>query len=332
MEQENDNGLNTETLIRKYIENTITETEMDILYRMFNDPAREAHVKSILEKVWDEMPHAQLRAEHKNLLYTRITNSLTDAEKPVRNIAYIYWRIAAAILVLVVASFTLFQSPIRELIFKAPITEIYNPAGKRSKIQLPDGTTVWLNAESRISFPEKFSSHSRNVTLSGEAFFDVVRNESVPFIVTTGNLQTTVLGTSFNLQSYPGETFRMTVASGKVQVKSKTETIQLQANQQATHQSLTGFSAPVTVESADAIAWTRGTLSFNHKTFEEVAHMLERWYNVKITFTNHELKKCILVGEHTNQSLPAVLNTLQFILGFQYEDHNGNITIRGDGC
>lgn len=333
MPQKNKNSSNTETLVRKYIENTITDTEMDILYGIFNDPAEEPRLQSILRKVWDDIPaDVQLRMEHKKLLYTGITASLVQSEKPAHSPAFIYWRIAAVILLLIVTSFLLYPNYLQELIFKTPITEIYNPAGKRSKIKLPDGTTVWLNAESKITYPEEFKNNSRNITLSGEAFFDVVRNENAPFIVTTGELQTTVLGTSFNVQNYPGETFRMTVASGKVEVKSKTETIQVNAHQQTTYQHHAGFSAPVTVEPADVMAWTQGTLSFNNKTFEEVAHMLERWYNVKITFTNNDLKRCMLVGEHTNQSLPAVLNTLQFMLGFQYEDHNGNIIIRGDGC
>jgi ferric-dicitrate binding protein FerR (iron transport regulator) len=333
MASQNNNGLNTETLIRKYVENTITLSEMDILYGIFNDPAEEENLQSILRKVWDDIPaDVQLRVDHKSLLYTGIITSLAQHEKPAPKTTFIYWRMAAVILVLIVASFLLYQNYFQQLLFKTPVTEIYNPAGKRSKIKLPDGTTVWLNAESKITYPEKFNTSSRNVTLTGEAFFNVVRNENAPFIITTGELQTTVLGTSFNVQSYSGETFRMTVASGKVQVRSKAETIQVNANQQTTYQHHAGFSIPVTIEPADVMAWTHGTLSFNNKTFEEVARMLERWYNVKITFANNDLKKCILVGEHTNQSLDAVLNTLQFMLGFQYENHHGNIIIRGEGC
>ncbi len=332
MPQKNKNGLNTEALVRKYIANTITEPEMNILYGIFNNPAEEEHLKSILEKVWTDMPDTQLRIEHKNLLYSGITTSLAQHEKSEQRYAFIYWRIAAVILMLIVTSVLLFRNSIQELIFQTPVTEIYNPPGKRSKIKLPDGTTVWLNADSKISYPEKFNSNSRQVSLSGEAFFDVVRDEHVPFIVTTGELQTTVLGTSFNVQNYHGESFSMTVASGNVQVKSNAATVLVHANQQTTYQHSIGFSAPIAVNAANVTAWTHGTLSFDNKTFEEVAHMLERWYNVKITFTNNDLKKCILVGEHTNQSLHAVLNTLQFMLGFQYEDHNGNIIIRGAGC
>lgn len=332
MPQKNKNGLNTEALIRKYIGNTITETEMDILYGIFNNPEEEENLKSILEKVWNDIPHSQLRIEHKDLLYSGITASLAHHDKPTQNSAFIYWRVAAVILVLIVTSVLLFRNSIQELIFQVPVTEIYNPPGKRSKLKLPDGTTVWLNADSKISYPEKFNSNSRNVSLSGEAFFDVVSNEHVPFIVTTGELQTTVLGTSFNVQHYPGESFSMTVASGNVQVKSKADIVQVHANQQTTYRHLTGFSAPIGIDPASVTAWTHGTLSFDNKTFEEVARMLERWYNVKITFTNNDLKKCILVGEHTNQSLHAVLNTLQFMLDFQYEDQHGNIIIRGAGC
>lgn len=333
MEHNSEGYIAIEALIKKYIDNTITAAELGILHGIFSNPAYEVHLKAVLENVWNTIPEdAQLRAGHRKLLAENIKAAIADQERPVRSQANLYWRMAAVILLLIISSFLLFQNTIRDLVYPPQLTEIYTKAGERTKVILPDGTTVWLNAQSHLTYPDRFKYNSRNIALTGEAFFNVTPNTDAPFTITTGDLQTTVLGTSFNIRSYSDEPFRMTVATGKVQVKSATQTIRVNALQQTTYIPGRGFSAVETVAPDEAMAWTEGTLVLNNKTFEEVAHILERWYNVKITFTNDTLRNCKLMGEYTHQSLPAVLHALQFILGFEYEEHNGTIVIRGDGC
>ncbi|SEJ48856.1 FecR family protein [Dyadobacter sp. SG02] len=160
--------------------------------------------------------------------------------------------------------------------------------GQQRKLVLPDGTRVTLNAGSAISYPEAFEGNIRKVTLTGEAFFDVVRNEKAAFVITTGDVVTKVLGTSFNIRAYPeNKAVQVAVVSGKVKVNARIGSedqnacVFLSKSEMATFQQEAGELIVSTYDEKEQIGWKDGMLYFQKSDFKSTILKLERWYGVK---------------------------------------------------
>lgn len=207
--------------------------------------------------------------------------------------------------------------------------------GEKSTIMLSDGTKVRLNSESSLVYPENFTENQREVTLYGEGFFQVTKNPEQPFIVHTTGLSTKVLGTSFNISTYPEEQPKITVQEGKVEVsvtEDSTTNVRLLANQQAL---FTGKDL-LKEEVADVeqfVGWKDGIIKLNQTSLEEMAQILERWYNVDINFEDPKLKDCTFSGKFTNDQLLNILKSIQFIkkIDFTFQDDH-TIILNGNPC
>ena len=214
-----------------------------------------------------------------------------------------------------------------------------SPKGQKSIITLADGSSIYLNSASSISYPETFEADKREIWLSGEAFFEVTKDEKRPFIVRSGNLVTRVLGTSFNVQAFEGQDIHVTVATGKVQVETKKDPeskdvdyVILVSNQQAVYNPQTGLVTK-TVDINQFLAWKNHTLYFDNNTLEEVATRLERWYNVSIEFENEKIKYCRINGQYKDMNLNSVLKSIQYMYQIDYKFSNqNNIKLYGKGC
>jgi ferric-dicitrate binding protein FerR (iron transport regulator) len=206
-----------------------------------------------------------------------------------------------------------------------------NPSGQSSVITLTDGSTVWLSANSTLLYPEYFSEGRREVTLWGEAFFDVTGDPEKPFVVNSRGLQTTAIGTSFNIRAFDDEVeTSVTVTSGRVSVDqimaqaeagtavNKVITV-LEADEQYVYNSATGKVITQSVNSILYTSWVDGKLSFEDHSFEEITRRLERWYGVKIHFSDPDLKQSRLRITFENTSLRHALHMLQVIEDFEFE-------------
>lgn len=165
------------------------------------------------------------------------------------------------------------------------------PRGGTYQVILPDGSKVWLNAASRISFPAQFYGGIRKIILSGEAYFEVSKDKQHPFVVHAGQQSIEVLGTHFNIHSYGDEEMtRTTLVEGAVKVTndaSRFHTI-LKPGQQA---QLSGNTIKVQeVETSDAVAWKNGYFMFNNEELGTVMQTLARWYNTSIVYEDPTLK------------------------------------------
>lgn len=156
--------------------------------------------------------------------------------------------------------------------------------GEREQVVLPDGTTVWVNAGTTLQYPQSFAEDKRVVKLSGEAYFDVKRDEARPFIVETRKLSVRVLGTRFNVSAYPDDgQIVTTLNSGKVAVETESrKTILLNPDQQLSFDKKTHEVSLQQVESATYSAWKRGELIFDNLTLSEIVKTLERRYDIEI--------------------------------------------------
>ena len=174
--------------------------------------------------------------------------------------------------------------------------ELIVPRGGEYQIVLADGTQVWLNSATKLIFPQNFTGKERRVMLSGEAFFEVARDESKPFIVETSRMDVKVLGTRFNVNAYTdNEMVSTTLVDGSVEVASGTQKpITLVPGEQAYGEA--GELEKREVNIRLYTSWIDGRFMFNNVELEEIAKQISRWYDVEVFFTNENVKRTRFTG------------------------------------
>ena len=201
--------------------------------------------------------------------------------------------------------------------------------GEKKIIELPDGSKVHLNAATKIRYPAEFSATERNIALTGEAFFLVKEDAKRPFTVLSGDIATTVLGTSFNVSAFAENDARITVVSGKVRVASQSgnAAIILTKGEQAVYNKQAGNLGKKTVNVAPYTGWLSGTLHFEGITLGKAIARMERWYNVEIECSSSSLLERNIRGVYEKESLETVLEDLQFMLDLKYEFVNDSLVV-----
>jgi len=187
------------------------------------------------------------------------------------------------------------------------------PRKGQYRMTLPDGTKVWLNAESSLKFPTQFAGNSREVELRGEGYFEVSHNATKPFIVNTRGQKLKVLGTKFNINSYENETAILTtLVSGSVELtntQNKTQ-VKLKPGQQGILRSLSSNFSVDNVDTEVFTAWTSNDFHFDSTPLKEVFKQLERWYDIDVDY-----KKVPNVKVHGTISREKKLSTVLYTLG-----------------
>jgi ferric-dicitrate binding protein FerR (iron transport regulator) len=269
---------------------------------------------------------------------------------------------AAAILVLGVAGAVFYSGHKTTSAPSIPVVtkELVSKNGSRSFIELSDGSKLWLNAGSKVTYLTPFADGKRELTLSGEAYFDVKHDPAHPFVIHTGKLNVRVLGTTLNVKAYPGDSLtETTLIKGKVEVEFNNHThtsVVLQPSEKlivstGRNQSdlpdagRTGSSAtPVKEQAAPKIvttsvipdstdgtieetSWVENKLVFRKEPFAQLALKLERWYNVKIRFDNEKYKMDELTGAFKDQRIGEVMQALQLTSAFHYRISGDTIHI-----
>lgn len=212
---------------------------------------------------------------------------------------------------------------------------MFTPRGGQYQLTLPDGTRVWLNAASSITFPTVFTGKERKVAVTGEAYFEVTAKKRQPFIVdVAGSSQVEVLGTSFNVNSYDNEVrIKTTLIEGKIKFSADKRTVVLQAGQQAQVSSATGADRKLTVVNAvdidQVLAWKNGLFSFTNASFESVMRQFERWYDIKVQFMGKPPTLEFTGDIQRNLTLSQVIETLTEI-GVNFKVEGRTLLVSGD--
>lgn len=203
------------------------------------------------------------------------------------------------------------------------LTSMETLPGQSSKVNLPDGTVVWLNSESKLTYSTQFGTGTdRDVRLQGEAYFDVTRNEAQPFRVFTEEVVVKVLGTSFNVEAYEGEDVVTTLVEGKVELNNQAgvKLADLQASQQAIFSASNSKMKLQKVDTEFYASWKDGYITFNNIRLEEIAHKLERFYNVDIEFGSERSKDLRINGRALrNVPVDHLFRVFEVTFGLQYE-------------
>jgi len=234
----------------------------------------------LIEKYFDRQSHRGQAASmppanfNEAEVYDRILHSIKRKKTGQRN-RKVLLKIAASLALVLSIGFLFYASKndLSNSLSAANLQEKEVGKGQVSKVTLEDGTKVWLNAGTKLSYPKHFASDSRKVTLIGEAYFEVLHLAKKPFIIQSGAVKTVVLGTSFNISAYPDDQkVEVTVLTGKVAVitpeksTSKTNTVFLTPNQKITYKAAGLKTAPVKVLAKESIRWKQGKLVFKSAT------------------------------------------------------------------
>ncbi|MGX1928564.1 FecR family protein [Flagellimonas sp. 2504JD4-2] len=196
-----------------------------------------------------------------------------------------------------------------------------NFKGQKSRITLPDGSTVFLNNNSRVSYASQFNGE-REVFLDGEAFFEVKKDPAKPFLVNSNGLVTKALGTSFNIKAHKGKKVEVGLVTGKISVASVSEddNVEIINNRggKAVFDALDGKLDISAYDDMDFYKWTKRILVFKAAGFDEIVEALENWYDVDITVQNLN-RPITYTGEFPSESLESVLARIAFVEQFSFE-------------
>jgi len=212
--------------------------------------------------------------------------------------------------------------PTREISAAIAYNTMATPKGRQFQIALPDGTKVWLNAASSISYPTAFTGKERRVEITGEAFFEVTADAKHPFIVQVRDMEVKALGTQFNINGYEDETtMKTTLLEGKVQVSRKTRSVLLTPGDQAVLGAV-DLEVQKPVDPQQTVAWRQGYFQFYRDDLKTVLRQLVRWYDVNVEY----------IGEIPNRTfsgrIPRSLH-LKTVLAI-LEQNNVRFTVRGN--
>lgn len=243
------------------------------------------------------------------------------------------WRYAAVVAIIIaVGCISYWQGEVNVKDTFADIS-VEAPLGSKTKLYLPDGTLVWLNAGSRMTYSQGFGVDNRKVELEGEGYFEVKRNEKIPFFVKTKDLQLQVLGTKFNFRDYPEDhEVVVSLLEGKVGLnnllREEKEAV-LSPDERAVLNKANGLLTVESVTASNASQWTDGYLFFDEELLPDIAKELERSYNVKIHIANDSLKTFRFYGNFVRreQNIQEVLEALASTEKMQYKIEERNMTI-----
>ena len=307
-------------LIAKYAEQSASPEEVDTLmdwYRKESNKSATWFVESEQEK------------EHvyKRMLY-RLKADISRSEKN----TFSWLKVAAAILLLLSASVLTYYFASKSDSYVL----ITNSHGQIRQITLPDSSRVWLNSASTIEYDPAFMEN-RDIKLEGEAYFEVEPDKRHPFTVHTQKLNTTVLGTSFNIKSFSDDNFiDVSVAHGKVSVGESNRQLALLTHNKALrfdkqHNKAEEYSS----DSTEFSSWREGKLQFSGEAMIEITKTLERWYGYTFIFDNNNLKPCRYYMNFDNYlPLDTIIGLMQQITNLKFTINNTSksVIITGDAC
>jgi transmembrane sensor len=355
-------------LIAKKQAGEISPMELIELNKLINEDPSNSEWIGLLEKIWDtpldteqEITAAQVK-ERWNRSKERLSGVKNHAamqrSKPARIITLVKYAAVAACVVLAVSVTTWWL-----MNRSVPGTPAHNNVittrnGSHSRVTLPDGTAVWLNAGSDLTYNESFGKNTRDVQLTGEAFFEVTKDAARPFIIHTKTMNVKVLGTVFNVRAYPNEkTTEAALLKGSIEISlaarptdriilKPTEKIAVRnddpqlmkkagsANagdndEQAANPAIT--VSKISYDRVDSTvietSWVKNKLIFRNKPFEELTRDMERWYNVTITINDDDLAQKRFTGTFYNESVQEALDKLKVSYPFHYQYNKKNNTI-----
>lgn len=322
-------------LFEKYATNSISEQERSEFFQLVSDAKADDQLKEMLDDLWSSLPEEHVHVSLPNEIYPNILKFAKEGEG--RGSGKFLWlKVAAAFAVITLATAGLFLHRSLPSANLSLVSEKTTPERHESFVRLPDGSTVVLNAGSKLDYPGSFEGKkTREVYLEGEAFFDIRHDPEHPFIVHSGDVFTTVLGTSFNIRAFVNaEEVVVTVTRGKVQVSNHQKVLGVIAgDQQITIHKATTYSKIQAVNSGESLSWMERDIFFDDVTMEEAVAELENRFNVEIKLLNDDIRTCRFTATFVKgEDLEQILLVICEFNKVSFDQTQNAITIDGAGC
>lgn len=369
---------NLVTLIARKLSGEASIEELQNLNTYLQEHQEDQYFFELLQNFWNK-PIEKTSASEEDLLNAHFDYIIHQAEEDIEDeipeervitnnntsLKTVWIRrlsIAAAISALAIGLYWIHPFSVKTLSYnKSNKSEVSAKPGAKSKMVLPDGTTVWLNSGSKLTYSDNFRDSVRSVELDGEAFFDVVKDAKHPFIVHTSGIDIRVLGTAFNVKSYAAEsTIEATLIRGLIEVVKKDEPQSPKVilrpheklvfnKEEQTMEKSSGTAENIKIDkivitprgiiitplpknrsdtSLEETSWVYNKLIFEGDTFDELAKKMERWFNVQIVFKDQKVQEYRVAGVFENESIEQALQALQLIVPFNYKIKGSEIEIR----
>lgn len=283
-------------IILKYLQGNASEEEKRVLLDWLKASEANKRAYSEIRDQWLDLGSSPVAdPEYVKQAFARFTAEIDKHDRKQQQMRLSYFiKVAASVAILLVCSLGSYFAGQKQFSHSSSAEQlVINRVimGKESKgsVTLPDGTIAWLNANSKLVYPEHFQPGKRQVQLEGEGYFEVVRDEKAPFLVETDGMVVNVLGTHFNVKNYENkETVETTLLSGKVEVflPGLDKSIVLKPNQRISCDKQSGAYKLAEVDAADYIIWIGDKLVCTNEKLSVVLHKMKHWYNLDIECKN----------------------------------------------
>jgi len=320
------------SLLNRFIRRETTHEEELHLLEWFRKEGSREEIFAYYRKRWEEATHTSMPREQQQAIFYRLKARIRETQpiQKERTLLSQRWMQYAAIVLLCIGLGAGITFTLQKLIGEESIREFVVKAdkGQRASVILPDGTNVWLNSHTELTYTNQYGSKGRMVSLVGEAYFEVAPDPEKRFIVKADEMEIEALGTSFNVKAYmEDENITATLFTGKVRTASGKDEITLSPDQYA---SFNRQSKELTSGIADtfyARMWRENELAFSSNTLEEIASILNRMYNIEIEFASDKVKQHRFSGVIKNNSLDNVIEIISLTIPIVYQSTGDTIRI-----
>ncbi|RKR85759.1 FecR family protein [Mucilaginibacter gracilis] len=336
-------------LLEKFFAGNCDEHEKDMILSWYESfeldrdyvnelSAREQELFKLL--MWQTISSNINAAESDGVV--TITSNATSRLKTI-----LYWLSGVAAILIAVFFIKLKPQHINKTLQATNTQQVFSNTTKAIKdIVLSDGSRVWVSPGSALTYTKTFEKHSRKVSLTGEAFFEVTKDHSRPFSISTGNVITKVWGTSFRIRAYAADKItRVDVVTGKVSVSvagqqtkpgtsnmlAAGEGVMLLPNQEAVYdKAADDLKKNMEIKDASLGIWKKASLSFNNTPISEVFKALNKSFNVNISSKDESINTDFLKADFTNENLPAIMEMLKKTLNANYSVNGSNFVMESN--
>ena len=275
---------------------------------------------------WDSAS-PNINQDLKEKIFTSLQIKVTTKRYSLQTLRQFGRYTAAAVALVCITTLGVYQYTIRMV--QQPDTLVFVDKGQKAKVTLPDGTLVWLNSDSQLTYGAYFNQSERTVQLQGEAYFEVAKDNKRLFTVQTGGLAVEALGTHFNVHAYAQEKeLTVTLLEGKVGVYAANKKVILTPNQKAVwNQENHILQTENTPNTTNYTLWMQDQLVFNGRSLEEIGKELERIYNMRIIFQSENIKNHRFNGVLKNTNLNSILQVMSLTAPLMYHFKGDTIYI-----
>lgn len=320
-------------LLRRLIAGTTTEEENRQLMEWFRQCASKEEFFMLFETAWKESPDEMPR-DVQERMYRRLSRELD--EKKTKTIllrsrfSWKVWPQIAVACIIIVLGLVNYRMNDKQKQLSTQNFTVLAEKGQRAFITLPDSTKVWLNSDTKISYPADYGLKERNVTLVGEAYFEVAKNPDKRFIVEAKGMQVEALGTSFNVNAYQNDNkIIASLFSGSVRVSYDRHVAILKPHESVKVDLLNRSFSRYKDESMQNIAlWRKNEITFDGESLEEITHIMSRLYNTTICIEDESLKKVCYIGTIRNNNLENFIDIINLTTPVVYENKGDTVFLR----